>query len=126
MGEASSLAETIGHEFERPELLSEALTHSSAAPQVARSRKRGHAAQGYERLEFLGDRVLGLVIAELLWARFPDEPEGKLTRRHTQLVRRETLTEVARELDLGPHIRLSPGEAGSDIRGNASLLADVC
>lgn len=115
----SSLAEALGHEFARPELLSEALTHPSA-------RARRGARRGYERLEFLGDRVLGLIIAELLWLRFPDEAEGALTRRHTGLVRRETLTEVARKIDLGRHILLSSGEEAAGARANPSVLADVC
>jgi ribonuclease III len=123
---AEELAETLGHQFARPELLTEALTHSSAALHDDGGRRRQDKARGYERLEFLGDRVLGLIVAELLWHRFPNEPEGKLTRRHAQLVRRETLTEVGRELDLSRFIRLSVGEASSEIRHNASLLADVC
>src|SRR5216684_603026 len=108
------------HRFARPELLSEALTHASA---VARQRGRrgtgqgsvgrGYVGQGYERLEFLGDRVLGLVVAELLWRRYPAEAEGPLTRRHTKLVRRETLAEVARSIDLGRYVILSPGEDGA-------------
>jgi ribonuclease III len=118
--DSAPLNEALGHRFERPELLREALTHPSA-----RSR-RGSAVRGYERLEFLGDRVLGLIIAELLWRRFPDEAEGPLTRRHTSLVRRETLTGIAKEVGLGPHIVLSAGEAAAGARTNASVLADVC
>ena len=68
---ARPLAEALGHRFAQPELLTEALTHPSARCAGARSARRG-----YERLEFLGDRVLGLVVAELLWRRFPDEAEG--------------------------------------------------
>ena len=114
------LAEALGHRFERAELLAEALTHPSART------RRGAAKRGYERLEFLGDRVLGLIIAELLWRRFPDEAEGALTRRHTSLVRRETLTGIAKEVGLGAHIVLSAGEEGAGARGNPSVLADVC
>src|SRR5207244_12405257 len=102
-----------------PQLLAEALTHPSAHA------RRG-ARQSYERLEFLGDRVLGLVVAELLWRRFPDEAEGELTRRHTRLVRRESLVEVARAIALGPFVILSPGEAQAGARENSSVLADVC
>ena len=91
-------------QFARPDLLAEALTHRSAV------RRRGGAKRGYERLEFLGDRVLGLIVAELLWRRFPDEAEGELTRRHTHLVRREALAEVAMALGLGPRINVSRGE----------------
>jgi ribonuclease-3 len=112
----ASLAEALGHDFARPELLAEALTHPSA--------RRG-ARRGYERLEFLGDRVLGLIIAERLWRGFPEEDEGALTRRHTGLVRRETLTEVARKIGLGQHILLALGEQATG-RANPSVLADVC
>ena len=120
---ADDLSETLGHRFVRPRLLVEALTHASAVP---RGRTRGITGQGYERLEFLGDRVLGLVVAELLWRRFPDEAEGALTRRHTQLVRRETLTQVARTIDLGRHLILSPGEDVARTREVPGVLGDVC
>jgi ribonuclease III len=115
----ASLAETLGHRFEHPELLAEALTHPSV-------RTRRGARRGYERLEFLGDRVLGLIIAELLWRSFPEEAEGALTRRHAGLVRRETLTEVARKIGLGPYILVSAGEEAAGARANPSVLADVC
>jgi len=117
------LFETLGHRFARPELLIEALTHASAVP---RHPARGTSKQGYERLEFLGDRVLGLVVAELLWRRFPGEAEGALTRRHTQLVRRETLTDIARAIDLGRHLIMSPGEDVARTREVAGVLGDVC
>ncbi len=113
------LYEILGHRFADPPLLAEALTHPSA-----------HARRGprlsYERLEFLGDRVLGLVVAELLWRRYPEEAEGELTRRHTGLVRRESLVEVARALGLGAFVILSPGEAQAGARENSSVLADTC
>jgi len=120
---ADGLSETLGHRFARPALLTEALTHASA---VSRQRGRGVSGQGYERLEFLGDRVLGLVVAELLWRRFPDEAEGALTRRHTQLVRREALAQVARSIDLGRHLILSPGEDVARTREVAGVLGDAC
>jgi ribonuclease III len=121
-------ARLIGHEFGRPELLAEALTHSSALGKPGkpgRRRHRGLAPANYERLEFLGDRVLGLVVADLLWRRFPDEPEGHLTRRFTQLVRREALADVAGEMGLGGHLRLSPAEVASGAARNPGILADV-
>jgi ribonuclease-3 len=120
---SSRLAATLGHRFTRPELLVEALTHPSAAQ---RRRSKHHGWHNYERLEFLGDRVLGLVIAELLWRRFPDEPEGDLTRRHTSLVRRETLAEVAAEARLGEHVIIAGGDDVSAMRRRANLLADLC
>jgi ribonuclease III len=116
----SPLEDALGHGFARGDLLLEALTHPSVG------RKRGVGRRGYERLEFLGDRVLGLIIAELLWRRYPDEAEGALTRRHTQLVRRETLAEVARIVGLGAHLIVSPGEDAAGVRSNPSVLADVC
>jgi ribonuclease-3 len=121
-------ARVIGHSFSRPELLAEALTHRSALGKPVKGRrrpKRGAAPANYERLEFLGDRVLGLVVADLLWRRFAAEPEGHLTRRLTQLVRREALTRVAGELGLGPHLRLSPAEAAAGATRNPGILADV-
>jgi ribonuclease-3 len=125
---ADDLSETLGHRFARPELLTEALTHASAVtrPRGRASAHSTHGVQGYERLEFLGDRVLGLVVAELLWRRFPREAEGALTRRHTQLVRRETLAQVARAIDLGRHLILSPGEEIARTREVAGILGDAC
>lgn len=109
----------LGHRFRRPELLREALTHPSADP--------GDGTVGhYERLEFLGDRVLGLVIARLLYERHPVEREGSLARRHTALVRAEALTEVARRLDLGSYIVMSDAEENAGGRSKASVLANCC
>jgi ribonuclease-3 len=117
------LADTLGHRFSRPELLVEALTHPSAAQH---RRSKHHGWHNYERLEFLGDRVLGLVIAELLWRRFPDEPEGDLSRRHTSLVRRETLADVAAEAGLGQHAIVAGGDEIAAMRQRANLLSDLC
>jgi ribonuclease-3 len=119
------LAAILGHRFERSELLLEALTHPSATPPRARGEKRT-VGYSYERLEFLGDRVLGLVIAELLWHRFPEEAEGDLTRRLTDLVRREALAEVAAAAGLGAFAIVSNGEDAGGMRDNANLLADLC
>jgi ribonuclease-3 len=126
------LAERIGHVFARPELLAEALTHPSV-PSPARGagrrgRQRGEPVRQhhYERLEFLGDRVLGLVIADLLWHRFENELEGDLTSRLGDLVRRDTLARVAREIGLDRHLRLSPTEAAAGAARNPAILADVC
>ncbi len=116
----STLEETLGHRFAKSDLLIEALTHPSAF------RRRGISRRGYERLEFLGDRVLGLIIAELLWRRFPEEAEGELTRRHTYLVRREALAEVAAAVGLGARLIVSKGEDSAGVRENKSVLADVC
>lgn len=114
------LAARIGHDFGDMALLSQALTHSS----VTGSRKA--EAASYERLEFLGDRVLGLIVADMLIDRFPAEPEGALARRHAFLVSREALAEVARTMGLGEFLRVSKGEADSGGRENPAMLADVC
>jgi ribonuclease-3 len=131
-------ARLLGHEFAQPALLAEALTHPSAlaAPQKGpgqkgpgqkerRRTRRAGRPRDYERLEFLGDRVLGLVVADLLWRRFDAEPEGPLTRRHAQLVRRETLAAVAIEIGLDRVVHLSPAEAASGAARNPAILADV-
>lgn len=113
------LADRLGHRFAKPALLNEALTHPSATG------RRGQALS-YQRLEFLGDRVLGLIIAELLFREFPHEPEGDLARRLTALVREETLAQVAEGLDLGTYMLVAKSVEGGDERQNPSLLSDVC
>jgi len=130
------LAQLIGHAFAQPELLAEALTHPSALPPARRQgrsagrrrsrRMPGGARRGdYERLEFLGDRVLGLVIADLLWRSFEHEQEGHLTRRLTHLVRRDALARVAAAIGLDRHLVLSPSEAAAGAARNPGILADV-
>ena len=130
------LAQLIGHAFTRPELLAEALTHPSALPSSRRHgrltgrRRPRRASSGaprgdYERLEFLGDRVLGLVIADLLWRSFEHEQEGPLTRRLTHLVRRDALARVAAAIGLDRHLLLSPAEAAAGAARNPGILADV-
>lgn len=123
-GEAAArkeLTERLGHAFARPELLAQALTH----PSVVHGRAPRKVTP-YERLEFLGDRVLGLVVAEMLFHTFPDEAEGALARRHAALVRRESLARVAAVLDLGTAVELSKGEEETGGRANPALLADAC
>ncbi len=116
----AGLTERLGHGFARPELLARALTHPSAA------NRQGGIDDSYERLEFLGDRVVGLIVADLLLARFPREPEGALAVRHAELVRRETLAEVAGEIGLDDYLRLAKGEEAAGERHNPALLADAC
>lgn len=116
----AALEATLGHHFANSDLLIEALTHPSAV------KRRGIARRGYERLEFLGDRVLGLIVAEILWRRFPDEAEGEMTRRHTHLVRREALAEVAQAVGLGRRLIVSKGEDAAGVRDNKTVLADAC
>jgi len=119
-GGLGRLQDALDHRFSHRELLIEALTHPSAV------RRHGRSPRGYERLEFLGDRVLGLIVAEMLWHRFPTEAEGELSRRHAHLVRREALAEVAKTIGLGKCLVLSPSEESSGLRDNASTLADAC
>lgn len=116
-----ALGDALGHSFADPALLLEAMTHPSIDPDA-----RGVATFGYERLEFLGDRVLGLVVAQWLLEEFRHENEGALARRHTALVRRETLAEVASRLGLGRYLLLSTGEEESGGRDNRAILADAC
>jgi len=127
--DVSELAAALGHAFADPGLLADAVTHPSLMG-LERSDKGTSPAHGpgiaYERLEFLGDRVLGLCIAEWLLERFPAEKEGALAKRHASLVRREALGAVAEGLDLGRYLRLSPAEDSGGGRGNRSILADAC
>jgi ribonuclease-3 len=113
------LEKALGHRFVREDLLRQALTHSS----TARSAKARTLSN--QRQEFLGDRVIGLAVAELLFAQFPDEDEGALARRHAALVCREALAQVADGISLAPHIIMSAGEEGAGGRANPSLLADT-
>lgn len=118
-GRLGDLEARLGHSFKEGGQLQRALTHSSA---LARS-KGGRSS--YERLEFLGDRVLGLVVADLLLRRFPDESEGELAKRFAYLVSGEILAKVARQIELGPLIAFSRGEADSGGSDNPAILADV-
>jgi len=109
----------LDHRFGDPGLLREALTHSSAV--VAGRRRR----RSNERLEFLGDRVLGLVVAERLLHLHPQEPEGDLSRRLEALVRMTTLAEVAETLGIGAHLTLARGEHEGGGRDKPNILADA-
>ena len=114
------LEETIGYRFSDADLLERALTHISAL-------KGGHGRAGsYQRLEFLGDHVLGLAISEMLFAAFPKADEGELSRRLADLVRRETCADVARAIDLGAALRLGASEVRAGGRSRGAILADVC
>jgi ribonuclease-3 len=114
------LEQTIGHTFADRHLLKEALTHASV--QGRGRRRRRHVSN--ERLEFLGDRVLGLVVAERLVRTFPDEAEGALSARHSALVSEPTLAALAREIDLGQALQVAPGQSNLDPDAPA-LLADA-
>lgn len=123
-GGLEDLVARLGYRFHEPALLREALTHTSAAGRQAAAGVVAGVAS-YERLEFLGDRVLGLIVAELLYRRFPEEPEGALARRLAALVRREALAEVADTLDLGAHMILAKAELEAGEGANPGLLADA-
>ncbi len=109
----------LGHRFERPDLLRQALTHRSAL------QMRAHRGESNERLEFVGDRVLGLVVAEWLAERFPHEPEGKLGPRLAVLVSRPILADVAEAIGLATVLDVSPGEARAGVKKRATVLADA-
>ncbi|MGH7118892.1 MAG: ribonuclease III [Acetobacteraceae bacterium] len=105
----------LGHRFANQEILREALTHRSAA-----QRRRSN-----ERLEFMGDRVLGLVVAEWLAERFPNEPEGALGARLGALVSRRVLARIARAEGLAAVLDVAPNEAKDGVKGRATVLADA-
>lgn len=112
----------LEHTFARPELLAEALTHRSALDR--QPDLKAAFPHGNERLEFLGDRVLSLAMADLLLRRFPHEREGDLARRYSALVQAQTLADIAEAIELGPDIRLGDSEvqAGAVRR---TILADT-
>ena len=111
-----SFQERLGHQFEQPELLVQAVTHGSSASAMR---------QSYQRLEFLGDRVLGLVMAEALFAADGQASEGQMAPRYNALVRKETCADVARQLDLGAVLRLGRSEMLSGGRRKEALLGDA-
>jgi len=117
-GDLGALMARLGYNFNDFSLLGRALTHTSV------DGASGPDAS-YERLEFLGDRVLGLVIAEMLLETFPNAAEGELAPRFNALVRRETVAKVAKNLDVGPYLRLGIGEHQTGGREKAAILADV-
>ena len=120
-------AETIlGHTFVRPGLLAEALTHRSAAHDNRTHRKHERRGVGSnERLEFVGDRVLGLVVAEWLIERFPLEQEGELGRRLAHLVSAPVLAAISETLGLQRALRLAPNEVRAGVGSQANTMADV-
>lgn len=103
----------IGRPPHRPDLFVQALTHGSAS------------ANNYERIEFLGDRVLGLVIGEWLFQLYPDEPEGKLSRRFNQIVSGEVCAAVAREIDIQPHMILGKQARDDGATESNNVLGDM-
>jgi ribonuclease III len=104
----------LGHRFANAALLDQALTHTSVG------------ARNYQRLEFLGDRVLGVVIADLLYRSYPEDVEGKLSRRLADLVRLQACADVARSLDVGAWVRLERSAAQAGLANHESVLGDAC
>lgn len=110
----------IGYSFKDRALLRTALTHSSYA-----NERHGGDCQSYERLEFLGDSILGLITAEFLYAHEPRLPEGRMTKLRAELVCESSLYRVALKLELGKHMRLGRGEEHTGGRQRPSILADM-
>jgi ribonuclease-3 len=108
-----ALQHRLGHRFRQPALLLRALTH------------RSYSADHYERLEFLGDAVLGLAVSTMLVERLPQQSEGELSRLRASLVRQDALHRIALDLGLPPLLRLGEGEQRSGGRERASILADT-
>lgn len=115
-----ALQSVLGHRFANPALLRQALAHSSLS-----AAQRGSRQRDFDRLEFLGDRVLGLIVADMLVAAFPKANEGELGQRFAALVSYPTLAEIAASIDLGRFLRLAPSEENSGGRRNPSVLADA-
>lgn len=109
----------LGYRFADPDLLDRALTHSSAVAPGKRIER------SYQRLEFLGDRVLGLVVADMLYRRYPKANEGELSRTLNTLVRKETCAIIARTLDLGRELILGDSEARTGGAEKEAILGDV-
>lgn len=114
MSNLDALQQQIDHTFKDSALLETAMTHSSTG-----------AKSNYERLEFLGDRVLGLAVSETLYAKFPDEPEGHLAKRLSALVQGTFLAQISREMEMGQYIIFSDAESASGGAENDNILADV-
>ncbi|WP_240325519.1 ribonuclease III [Sphingomonas mesophila] len=112
-GASDFLENALGHRPADPALFEQALTHGS------------HGGASYERLEFLGDRVLGLVVADWLYERFPDEPEGMMSRRYNALVARETCAEVGRAIGVPAEIRLGRQAREDRATGSDNVVGDV-
>ncbi len=116
----AAIEQRLGHKFVDMSLLTTAFTHVSA---LKPSRARGDS---YQRLEFLGDHVLGLVVSDMLYRAFPKADEGELSKRLADLVRRETCIDVAKSLDLLEGIKLGAVGAGAGARLRSSVLGDIC
>ena len=116
----AALEARIGHKFADPALLTTAFTHVSA---LKSSRKRG---ESYQRLEFLGDHVLGLIVSDMLYRAFPSADEGELSKRLADLVRKESCADVAKSLGLFDDIKLGAVGAGAGARPGNSTATRNC
>jgi ribonuclease-3 len=116
----TDLEQKLGHVFRDRSLLDTALTHSSYA-----NERRGQGNNCNERLEFLGDSVLGVTVAEHLYRRYGDMPEGRMTRLRSELVCEQSLYRVAQKLELGRYLRLGRGEEHNGGRERPSILSDA-
>jgi ribonuclease-3 len=115
----TALEERIGYSFADKTVLERALTHISAL-------SGGSRVNSYQRLEFLGDHVLGLIVSHMLYRAFPKANEGELSRRLADLVRKETCAEVARAMELGPALKLGSSESNAGGRLRTTILGDAC
>ena len=115
MADLKTLEGVLGHQFADAALLRQALTHPSVSGDVH-----------YQRLEFLGDRILGAIIATQLYRRFPKMNEGDLALRYNALVRKESLAAIAKRIELATYMVMSGGEEDSGGRTKPAILADVC
>ncbi len=127
--EQAELETILGHHFRQPEWLERALMHSSCLPELdaesAQDKRTGKAREDNEKLEFLGDAVLGLLVSEYLVTSFPDWSEGQLSKSRAKLVNSASLHEAARRLGLGQHLRLGRGEEKTGGRQKPAVLADA-
>lgn len=114
-----SIEDILGHRFKNRKLLDEALTHPGCAE------TKNDLPYNYQRLEFLGDAVLGIAVAEIVYTLYPRDNEGSLAKRHAALVRGESLAAIARSLGLGAFIKI-PAGSDESVRDNASNLEDIC
>jgi ribonuclease III len=121
----AALQEVLGHRFSRVGLLEQALTHTSQAREQEAQQAAGAPVGDNEQLEFLGDAILGFVVSEQLFQRFPHFREGKLSKLRAHLVSEKHLIQVARELNLGAYLRLGRGEENSGGRHKTALLVDA-
>ena len=126
----AELEAALGHKFRAPEMLVRALTHRSLAKEQAAHENSEENSEptgvgDNERLEFLGDAVLGLIVAESLFGVHPDWHEGELTRVRARLVSRQHMAQVAEEIGLGRHLRLSKGEERGGLRRKSTVLSNT-